>query len=211
MQGSLEANDFSEENLIPRAARGDVDAFNILVITYQDLAYNHALVLLRDEEIAADVTQDSFIKAFRAIGTFRNGSFRAWLLRIVTNTAYDSLRQLHRQPTQPLFPDDEEGEDMESPFWLADPDLSVQSRVERNEETLHLMQMVAELPELYRSVITLVDVYELDYGEVSRTLGIPLGTVKSRLTRARLQMRNKLLREQSFPAQTNYLEARAGW
>mgnify|MGYP001175081181 CR=1 FL=1 len=73
------------------------------------------------------------------------------------------------------------------------------------------MQLLAELPALYRSVITLVDVHELDYGEVSRTLGIPLGTVKSRLTRARLQMRKKLIHEQAFPAQAHYLEARAGW
>lgn len=211
MQGSFKAKELSEEKLISQAARGDVDAFNKLVLCYQDMAYQHALVILGDEESAADVTQDSFIKAYRAMGFFRNGSFRAWLLRIVTNTAYDSLRQLRRQPTQPLIPDDEQGEDVESPSWLADPGPSVQSRVERKEENLNLMQLLAELPELYRSVITLVDVHELDYGEVSRTLGIPLGTVKSRLTRARLQMRKKLIHEQAFPAQAHYLKARAGW
>lgn len=178
--------------LVRRAAGGDLDAFNELVLKYQNVAYNHAYALLSDVALSEDATQDGFIKAFENMGGFRGGSFRAWLLKIVTNSAYDLLRRSRRHPTQPLFPEDEEGEQIESPAWLADPSPSVQATVEQSERTKRLYQLLDELPDVYRSVLTLIDIHELDYTEAARILGVPLGTVKSRLARARLQLKQRL-------------------
>jgi len=182
----------SEDFLIARASNGDLEAFNHLVLTYQDMAFHHAWAMLNDRNLAEDVTQESFIKAFQAIGRFRGGSFRAWILKIVTNTSYDLLRQSQRHPHQPLVPENDEGDEFESPSWLADPSASVQVTVEQNEEAEYIYRMLGELPEAYRMVLTLVDLYEFDYTETAKALNVPLGTVKSRLVRARLQMREKL-------------------
>jgi RNA polymerase sigma-70 factor (ECF subfamily) len=183
----------NEEILIKQAVNGDLDAFNQLVLTYQDMAFNHAVALLGDQDLAEDATQESFIKAFQAINAFRGGSLRSWLLKIVTNSAYDFLRRSRRHPLQPLFPDDENGEEVESPAWLADPEASVQGSVEQNELSKEIYRAIDALPEAYRSVLTLIDLHELDYVEAAQALKIPLGTVKSRLARARLQMKEKLL------------------
>jgi RNA polymerase sigma-70 factor (ECF subfamily) len=181
-----------EESLVTMASAGDLEAFNQLVLRYQNLAYNHANALLGDPALAEDATQESFIKAFQGLNTFRGGSFRAWLLRIVTNTCYDLLRRSQRHPTQPLVPEDDFGEEIESPSWLADPSTSVQVTVEQHEEADQLYRMLDELPDVYRSAITLIDLYELDYSEAARVLKVPVGTVKSRLARARLKMQEKL-------------------
>ena len=188
----------SEQTLIARASQGDLEAFNHLVLTYQDMAFHHAWSMLNDRDLAEDVTQDSFIKAFQAIGRFRGGSFRAWLLRIVTNTSYDLLRRSRSHPIQPLVPENEDGDEFESPSWLTDPSVSVQDTVERNDEVRHLYRMLDELPEAYRIVLTLIDLYEFDYTEAAQALNVPLGTIKSRLVRARLQMRKKLVRCANF-------------
>lgn len=181
-----------EQTLVTLAAQGDLDAFNQLVLTYQNMAYHHAFSLLGDSDQAEDATQESFIKAFQAINGFRGGSFRGWLLRIVTNSTYDMLRRSRRHPTQPLFPVDDEGEEVESAAWLADPNTSVQSTVEQNELSKDIYRVLDELPDAYRSVLTLIDVHDLDYTEAAQALKIPIGTVKSRLARARLQMQEKL-------------------
>lgn len=99
-----------EEVWTQQAANGDLDAFNQLVLKHQDLAYRHAVSMLNDGWMAEEVVQEGFLKAFQNMKSFRGGSFRAWLMRIVTNTAYDVLRQTSKQRTQPLFPEDDDGE-----------------------------------------------------------------------------------------------------
>ena len=182
----------SESSLIEKAIQGDLDAFNQLVLEYQSLAYNHAYAMLGDQATAEDATQESFIRAFQNLGSFRGGSFRAWLLKIVTNMSYDFMRRMKRHPTEPLFPEDEYGEEMESPTWLADPSPSIEATVEEKEFSDSIYQMLNELPDVYRSVLTLVDLYEFDYSEAAAILKVPMGTVKSRVARARLQMQEKL-------------------
>jgi RNA polymerase sigma-70 factor (ECF subfamily) len=191
---SFEKQTYSDEEqtLVMRAAQGDLEAFNQLVLKYQHVAYGHAYALLNDSAWSEDASQEGFIKAFQNIRDFRGGSFRAWLLKIITNSAYDILRRSRRHPTQPLFPEDEQGEEVESPAWLADPSASVQQTVEQAEFSRELYKVVDELSEAYRSVITLVDINELDYTEAAEALGIPIGTVKSRLARARMQIKKKL-------------------
>jgi RNA polymerase sigma-70 factor (ECF subfamily) len=181
-----------EELWIESASNDDLDAFNQLVLKHQDAAYHHALAMLNDEWLAQEVAQDSFLKAFQNIHGFRGGSFRAWLMRIVTNTAYDWLRQSARRPTQPLFPKDEHGEEMETPFWIADPNALVEDAVEQNEDHEFLYRNLNELQSIYLDVITLIDIQGFDYLEAAQALNVPVGTVKSRLARARIQMRDKL-------------------
>ena len=190
-----------EISLVTRAMRGDLEAFNQLVLSYQDLAYGLARSLLDDPFHAEDVTQESFIKAFQKIRQFRGGSFRSWLLKIVTHTAYDHLRQYKRQVTVPLFPEDERGEEIESPSWVADPGPSTEAIVEQGELSGTIQRLLDELPEAYRSVISLIDLYELDYKEAAEILNVPVGTIKSRLARARLQMKEKILSSQVIEVQ----------
>ena len=181
-----------EEIWTQQAANGDLDAFNQLVLKHQDLAYRHAVSMLNDDWLAEDVVQEGFVKAFQNMPSFRGGSFRAWLMRIVTNMAYDVLRQTCKQRTQPLFPEDDDGEEMESPHWLADPNAQVEGAVEVGERTKFIYSTMNELQDIYRTVLTLVDLQDFDYEEAARALNVPVGTVKSRLARARMQMKEKL-------------------
>ena len=191
MSAVIRLGDLEEGALIASASKGDLQAFNQLVLSYQDMAYHHACGMLGDPDLAEDVTQESFLKVFQRLNGFRGGSFRAWLLRIVTNTAYDTLRVSRPHLSQPLFPE-EDGEQVESPAWMMDPDASVQAAVEQREFSQAIHQVLAELPDVHRHVLTLIDLYEFDYAEAAQALGIPLGTVKSRLARARLQVQEKL-------------------
>jgi RNA polymerase sigma-70 factor (ECF subfamily) len=181
-----------ESVLIERAVKGDLDAFNQLVLEYQSLVYNHAHALLGDPASAEDAAQESFIKAFQSLRQFRGGSFRAWMLRIVTNTVYDVLRQQKRHPIASLYPETNNGEEIESPQWIEDPSPSLQMMVEQREFTSTLYRMLDELPDVYRSALTLIDLHELDYMEAAQALGVPIGTVKSRLARARMYLKEKL-------------------
>jgi len=192
MNYKSQSTDVSEERLIRQASQGGLEAFNQLVLCYQDLIYNHALALLGDPDIAEDAAQESFIKAFQGLGSFRGGSFRGWLLQITTNSAYDILRRFKRHPNLPLFPEDDYGGEVEAPFWAADPSPSPHFVAEGNEFSYDLYRMIGELPSRYRNVLTLIDVQELDYSAAAEVLSIPIGTVKSRLARARDQMRRKL-------------------
>lgn len=198
MNSKKESDSSGEEALTRLAMTGSLEAFNELVLAHQSMAYNLAYALLGEPALAEDATQEGFIKAFQNMGSFRGGAFRPWLLKIVTNSAYDILRRNHRHPTQPLLPADDEGEEIETPSWLADPTASVQDAVEQRETSEHLYGLLGELPDAYRSVMTLIDIEELDYAEAARILNVPLGTVKSRLARARLQMVEKLRGADSF-------------
>ena len=194
MNSHAQITQLEEEALIAAASRGDLESFNQLVLRHQNMAYHHAYALMRDPASAEDIAQESFVKAFQNLNTFRGGSFRSWLLRIVTNSAYDILRRAKRHPMQPLFPEDENGEEMETAPWLADPAASVEENIENSQLSEKIHELMSLLPDTYREVLLLVDLHQLDYMEAAETLRVPIGTVKSRLARARLQMR-KLVQE----------------
>lgn len=181
-----------EAALIRAAQRGDLDAFNRLVLAYQEMLFNTALRILNDEDLAADATQEAFLSAFRSLHAYRGGSFRAWLLRTLTNACYDELRRRKRRPTTPLKPEGEEGEENENAPWLADVANSPQQEVERRELEHAIQHCLETLPVEFRAVVILADVQGLDYREVALVLHLPLGTVKSRLARARLRLRDCL-------------------
>src|SRR4030042_2718456 len=122
-----------ESALILAGSQGDLDAFNRLVLAYQDILYNQAYRIMGDRDSAEDATQDAFISAFRHLSTYRGGSFKAWLLRIITNICYDELRRRKRPPTIPLEPLDDNQEEIESPIWLSDPGETPEETTERIE------------------------------------------------------------------------------
>lgn len=184
-----QADDF---DLIQRALQGDLEAFNPLVLEYQTAAYNQALWILRDRAAAEDFTQEAFIQAFHSLNRFQGGSFRAWLLRIVANACLDELRRRKRRPSLSLTRTGDYGEEIESEAWLRDPGASVEEIVEQADRRASLQRAINQLPEDYRQAVLLVDVLEMDYAEAAEILGVPLGTVKSRLARARLQLRKRL-------------------
>jgi RNA polymerase sigma-70 factor, ECF subfamily len=181
-----------EPALIQAAQHGDLDAFNSLVLAHQDVVYNTALRILNDEDLAADAAQEAFLSAFRALNSYRGGSFRAWLLRTVTNACYDELRRKKRRPTTPLEPETNEGEDVESPRWLADPNASPEEQLDQAELEHAIQHCLENLPADFRTVVVLADIQGLDYSEVAIAVKSPVGTIRSRLARARLRLRECL-------------------
>jgi RNA polymerase sigma-70 factor (ECF subfamily) len=180
-----------ETALIESAGRGNLDAFNTLILQHQDALFNVAARTLGDDDLAADALQEALISAFRSLYTFHGGSFRAWLMRTVINKCYDAFRRTARHPTLPLFPV-VDGEERENGDWLRDPEPSLQAQVEASELQDALQDCIRALPFSYRTVLTLVDVEGMAYDEAAAALAVPVGTVKSRLSRARAAMRLSL-------------------
>ncbi len=178
--------------LIQAAKGGDVDSFNRLVLAYQDLVYSHAYRMIGEEESADDATQNTFIAAYNHLGSFRGGSFKAWLLRIVTNSCYDELRRRKRRPTVPLEPLDDAGEEVESARWMVDPIDQPEEQVQRVELQQAIQRCLDNLPDDFRSAVVMVDVQGMDYFEAAEAMRKPIGTIKSRLARARLRLRDCL-------------------
>ena len=181
-----------EPALIQSAQSGELEAFNTLILHYQDMVFNTAVRILNDEDLAADAAQEAFISAFRSISTFRGGSFKAWLMRTVTNACYDELRRQKRRPTTPLEPDTADGEEMDSPKWLADPNMTPDQLSEADELEHAIQHCLDALPTEFRTAVVLADIQGMDYTEVASASKVPLGTIKSRLARARLRLRECL-------------------
>lgn len=187
-----------ERALIESAKQGDVSAFNRLVLAYQQIAYNVAYRILGNEEGALDATQDAFLRGYRALVQFRGGSFKAWMLRIVTNCCYDQFRAKQRRPTTPL---NDIVEDDEHSQLLEDPDESPEAYVERRELDVLIQDALGTLPREQRVVVVLSDIQGLSYDEMARATSVSLGTVKSRLSRGRAKMRDYLLsRKELLPS-----------
>jgi RNA polymerase sigma-70 factor (ECF subfamily) len=184
-----------QPGIIRDAQHGNLDAFNTLVLSHQDIVYNTALRILGDEDQAADASQEAFISAFRSLNSYRGGSFRAWLLRIVTNACYDEFRRKQRHPTTPLEPETEDGDEIETPRWLEEPNSSPEQQLDKAELEHAIQHCIENLPLDFRAVVVLADIQGLDYAEVAAVVKKPLGTIKSRLARARLRLRECL---QSF-------------
>jgi len=181
-----------ETALINAAQQGDLTAFNRLVLDYQDIAYNVAYRIVGDPDSASDATQDAFISAFKHLRSFRGGSFKAWILRIVTNTCYDELRRRKRRPTTPLEPLNDDQEEIESPIWLKDPGETPEERAERADLNYAIQDCLNSLSDDFRMAVVLVDIQGMDYEEAANVTHKPLGTIKSRLARARERLRDCL-------------------
>jgi len=179
------------DDLVQRAQRGDLPAFNSIVLRYQDAVYSLVLRMLSSAEAAEDVTQEAFVSAWRHINTFRGGSFRSWLFTIAANRARDELRRGVRRPTTSLDAarDDPDRADLDP----ADDGPGPERAAEQAELRAALEGALAELPPDWREVVVLSDVHGLDYAEIAQATGVALGTVKSRLSRARARLREVIL------------------
>ncbi|NMB60413.1 MAG: sigma-70 family RNA polymerase sigma factor [Chloroflexi bacterium] len=182
----------AEPRWILEAQQGDLDAFNRLVTFYQDRVFNTAYRIMGGFDEAEDAAQKAFISAYRNIKSYRGGSFKAWLLKVTVNACYDELRKSKRQPVVSI--DDDTRDDYLDLVdrGLPDPAPSPQQISEMRELHRAVQYCLQDLPPDFRAVAVLADVEELDYEEISRITGNPLGTVKSRLARARQKLRGCL-------------------
>jgi RNA polymerase sigma-70 factor, ECF subfamily len=181
-----------ELTLIESAQNGDLDAFNQLVLKYQDMMYRISLRTLNDESSADDATQNAMIQAYRNIKSFRGGSFRSWLARVTVNASYDEMRRWRRQPSISLEQVNSEGDEIESLPWMMDLSAGPEEQSDTAELRGAIQDCVKALIPDYRLVVILVDVEGMSYEEAARVANIPVGTVKSRLARARMQLRRTL-------------------
>jgi RNA polymerase sigma-70 factor (ECF subfamily) len=188
----LQSSPMDEAALIAAAKKGDLDSFNSLVLAYQHQVYNLANRIMGDAAAAADATQEAFISAWKHIGGFRGGIFRSWLLRIVTNACYDELRRVKRRPAsslESLYVEDPTPDAELPPSQTESPEAFTQ----RRELNRALQAGIAQLPPDHRLVLVLSDVQGMSYDEIVQITGANLGTVKSRLSRARARLREVLM------------------
>ena len=180
-----------EASLIAAAQQGRMDAFNELVLAYQHQVYNLAYRILGDPASAADAAQEAFISAFQNIARFRGGSFRSYLLRIVSNQCYDELRRRKRRPVT-SFEDFGAEVDEEANPALINGGERPEEYAERREMARVIQAGIGTLPPDQRITLALSDVQGLSYQEIAEVTGVSLGTVKSRLARGRGKLRDYL-------------------
>ncbi len=180
-----------EAQLISRCQAGDTASFDLLVGEHYQLAYNIAYRMLGDPDRAADATQNAFIRAFRALKGFRaEASFSTWLYRIVTNVCLDEARQASRRPASlTLVADDEATHEQRD---VPDQQAAVTAHAEQHQRQQVVHRAIQRLSPEHRAVIILYDLNGFSYQEVGQMLDVPVGTVKSRLNRARLNLKDEL-------------------
>ena len=173
--------------LLERARDGDLDSFNDLVTLYQDQLFALVVRMVPDRDQASDVVQEAFFSAYRNLHRFRGGSVKAWLNRICVNAAMDTQRARKRRPVQP-YPELEDDSWQPPAGAEADPE---QTTV-HSEQTRVLNAALAAITDEQRTAIVLYDVQGYDYAEIAEMTGVSLGTVKSRIHRGRLALRDRL-------------------
>jgi len=188
----VDSTEMNESELLLAARKGDVDAFKQLVLRYQDRIYNLAVRILGDEDDAGDIMQNTFMTAYLNLPRFRNGSFLSWLFRIATNSCYDIFRQHKRHPIMSME-DKDLGEEKLVPLDnISSSNMIPEVEYERHEFEEVVQHALNQLDIDQRALVILVDQQEFDYQEAAQILHIPVGTVKSRLARARLRLRQLL-------------------
>ncbi len=176
-----------ERALLGLAKNKDVNAFNRLVALHQDAVYGFSLSLTRQSALADDVTQETFISAFRSISRMRGSNFRGWLLRIARNKAYDHFRRVNRRNETSVDQDAATFRDRLSSDARSPHDEAVNSELRDA-----LDHCIGALNHEHREVVVLIDVQGLRYEDTASICGVNVGTVKSRLNRARRRVRDCL-------------------
>ena len=187
----MRTDDRTEEQvLVMRAARGEQDAFRVLVERYQNLVYTLALRLVKGPEDAQDVAQEAFLSAWRALPKFRmDAKFSTWLYRLTVNAATDLLRRRREEVSL---------DDETRPVTVPDDAPTPQERAEQGERRELINKCIAQLTENHRRILVLREVHGLDYQEIGEVLELSPGTVRSRLARARRELREKLLQSGTY-------------
>lgn len=186
-----------DAELVSRSQQGDLGAFNLIVERYRSQVFNLVTRMLGSRASGEDVTQEAFISAYRGIGRFRGGSLRAWLLRIASNASRDVIRASRRRPGQSL------DESLENPsFQVRTHDESPEEHTLRGELGALIQRAILSLPKDQRVTLVLIDAQGQSYEEAAEITGASLGTVKSRLSRARARVREYLgQRPELLPSQ----------
>jgi RNA polymerase sigma-70 factor (ECF subfamily) len=151
--------------------------------------------MLQNKEAASDAVQESFLKAYRALSTFKGDSFKSWLMRIVANTCYDMLRLDRRLATESIRDEPDYAEDSEQSHPLMDNNELPAAFVERMELHSQLELGLRILPAEQRLALMLYDIHGYSYDEITESTGLPMGTLKSRISRGRARLRGFLLQE----------------
>lgn len=193
--------DLSEKQLIDRVKKGDADAFNDLMGRYSRTIFNIGLQMLRDRDDASDMAQETMLKVYRALPRFRGDStFSTWVYRIMVNTCRDFLRSASRRREVP-FSDFGEEEDDGPVFDVADDSVQPERLYIEGEDEQYLLSLIQGLKPAYRLAVTMRELGGLSYQEIADAGNISIGTVKSRLNRARAAMREQVLRDaEQFPS-----------
>lgn len=178
--------------LIERSRKGDRSAFDALVVRYQDRAYKYAFRLVRDPNEAADIVADSFVRVYNALHHFRGQSaFSTWLYRIVTNCFLDARKKV-KNKTHLSLEQTMSVEDGEIQRQIEDPAEGPEAILEKNAREDAVQFALGDMPEFQKAMLVMYHVEGLSYEEISDSLDLPIGTVKSRLNRARVALRDKL-------------------
>ncbi len=177
-----------DRDLVGRARQGDREAFSQLIVQYQVPLYNMTLRMVGSREDAADITQEAFLRAWEKIRSLRDAPFKSWLFQITVNLCYDHFRRGRRYG---VMPDEEQGGKIVG-LGIAMPD--PQERAEANERARLVRESIEALDHDMRSALVLRDINGMAYDEIAGVLGVPLGTVKSRIARARAQVQEYLQR-----------------
>ena len=181
----------NEPELIERSRRGDLEAFNTIVVAYQNQVYGLCLRMLGSPQAAEDAAQEAFISAFRNVGRMRGESVRPWLLRIASNACIDEHRRRRRRPQVSLDVASQEDEP-ERPLEVTDPSAGPEQQALRGELREALQTELLSLPSDQRLAVILCDVEGLSYDEIAMTMKSSVGTVKSRISRGRARLRESL-------------------
>jgi RNA polymerase sigma-70 factor (ECF subfamily) len=181
------AENARDRALVEQARAGQLDAFNQLVELYQDYLYSMTVRVVRDRDVAEDAVQEAFFSAYRNLERFSGPSFRAWLTRIAVNAAHDILRKRKRRPADP-YPEWEDDSWQPPAPASQNPEAVSLARFERAAIRRCLETITVD----QRTAIVLYDVQGYDYGEIAALTGVSTGTVKSRIHRGRVALRDCL-------------------
>lgn len=190
-----------EEQLIKKSLQGNTEAFEELVLQYQNKIYALSYRYMGNEEDAYDMTQEAFLKAYRSLRSFKgDSSFGTWMYRVATNVCLDELRRRKRRIVafsldEPLATTDGDGVDKEIKDTSLTPDLIY----EKQEFSTYIQNLIDQLKPEHKTVIVLRDIMELSYEEIAATLNCSIGTVKSRLSRARTSLKKKFPERELLP------------
>ena len=194
-----------DRDLVGLARRGDREAFSQLIVQYQVPLYNMALRMVGAPEDAADIAQEAFLRAWEKIRTLRDAPFKSWLFQIAANLCYDHFRRGRRYG---VMPDEDDRVAKVVSLGIAMPD--PQERAEANERHRLVRESIAALEHDMRMALVLRDVNGMSYEEIAAVLRVPLGTVKSRIARARAAVQERLQKHPDlFPTSTPREDAHA--
>lgn len=179
--------------LIQRAQRGDTNAFGTLVASYEKFIFNVACKMFSNSEDAADVAQEALIKAYKNIDKFDfNSSFSTWIYRITVNACIDEMRKRKGRESISIDAEDEESGLV---LQIEDASLGAEETVIQNETVSEVRTAIEKLSEEHKTVIILRDLQDMTYEQVAQTLDVSVGTVKSRLARARKSLKDIILKD----------------